>query len=74
MINFITGRCGTGKSTEVLRRMERILKETDYDAVLIVPEQQTVVWETKIAELLPETQALRVEVTNFTRLANSVFR
>lgn len=74
MINFITGRCGTGKSTEVMNRMKKLLDETDLEAVLIVPEQQTVVWETKIAAFLPENQYLRVEVTNFTRLANSVFR
>jgi len=54
--------------------ISKILNETELSAVLIVPEQQTVVWETRIAELLPENQYLRVEVTNFTRLANSVFR
>ncbi len=74
MINFILGRCGTGKSTELLRRMERTLRETERDVLLIVPEQQTVVWETRIAALLPDSSALRVEVTNFTRLANAVFR
>ncbi len=74
VINFITGRCGTGKSTEILRRIEQTLRETERDVLLIVPEQQTVVWETRIADLLPDTLALRVEVTNFTRLANAVFR
>lgn len=74
MINFITGRCGSGKSTEILQRIDRTLRETELDVLLIVPEQQTVVWETTIAERIPEGDALRVEVTNFTRLANSVFR
>lgn len=74
VINFITGRCGSGKSTEVLRNMEKTLLETELDVLLVVPEQQTVVFETKIAEVIPEHLALRVEVTNFTRLANSVFR
>ena len=64
VINFITGRCGTGKSTEVMNRMKKLLDETELEAVLIVPEQQTVVWETKIAAFLPENQYLRVEVTN----------
>lgn len=54
--------------------MQELLDNTDMEATLIVPEQQTVVWETKIAELLPDEQLLRVEVTNFTRLANAVFR
>lgn len=74
VINFILGRCGSGKSTEVLRRIEKTLRETELDVLLIVPEQQTVVWETKMAEVIPESLSLRVEVTNFTRLANSVFR
>ncbi len=74
MINYILGRCGSGKSTELLRRIDQTLAETELDILLIVPEQQTVVWETTIADRIPEEKALRVEVTNFTRLANSVFR
>ncbi len=43
-------------------------------AILIVPEQQTVMAEKEMAELLPGSAPLLFEVTNFTRLANSVFR
>ena len=74
MLNYITGRSGTGKSTAVVERIKRTAAETERDIVLIVPEQQTVVWETRIAEALPESAYLRLEITNFTRLANSVFR
>ena len=74
MLNYITGRSGTGKSTAVIERIRQTVAETDRDIVLIVPEQQTVVWETRIAEVLPESAYLRLEITNFTRLANSVFR
>ncbi len=74
MINLVTGRCGSGKSRTVTEMIKTALSETDADIVLIVPEQQTVVWETKIAELLPESVYLRLEISSFTRLANSVFR
>jgi ATP-dependent helicase/nuclease subunit B len=74
MLNYITGRSGTGKSTAVVELIKKAIAETDRDVVLIVPEQQTVVWETRIAEALPESAYLRLEITNFTRLANSVFR
>ncbi len=43
-------------------------------AVLIVPEQQTVIAEKEMAALLPESAPTVFEVTNFTRFANSVFR
>ncbi len=41
---------------------------------LIVPEQQAVVAEAEFADLLPDAAPLFFEVTNFTRLANTVFR
>ena len=44
------------------------------DCVVIVPEQETVVWERKFAFLLPPSSNLHLEVTNFTNLARSVFR
>lgn len=42
--------------------------------VLLVPEQQTVISETEMAKRLPPSSVLNFEVTNFTRLANTVFR
>ena len=41
---------------------------------LIVPEQQTVLAESNMARLLPPDAPLYFEATNFTRLANTVFR
>ncbi len=43
-------------------------------AILIVPEQQTVMAEGLMARLLSPKAALLFEVTNFTRLANTTFR
>jgi len=74
MIRFIIGRAGSGKSTFVQDEVCRVMRGTGDSAVVIVPEQQTVLWETKMAEMLPESANLRLEITNFTRLSNSVFR
>ncbi len=41
---------------------------------VIVPEQQTVSTEREFSLLLPPSSALILEITNFTRLANSVYR
>ena len=74
MINFITGRCGSGKSKLVCDSIVNEITNGNRNVVLLVPEQQTVVWETKMASILPPSSNLRLEITNFTRLANSVFR
>ena len=74
MLNFITGRAGSGKTTWIRQKIAETVAETDREIVVIVPEQQTVAWETKLAELLPPSANLRLEITNFTRLSNSVFR
>lgn len=74
MVNFVIGRCGTGKSTVICNEIVKEIREGERQVVLIVPEQQTVSWETKMARLLPPSANFRLEITNFTRLANSVFR
>lgn len=74
MIKFITGRSGSGKSFMIADTVAELIEKTDKNAVVIVPEQETVVWESRIASRLPASANLRLEVTNFTRLANSVFR
>ncbi len=74
MVNFIIGRCGTGKSAYVANAIRREIVDGQRPVVLIVPEQQTVAWETKMASLLPPSANFRLEITNFTRLSNSVFR
>lgn len=74
MLNFITGRAGTGKTTLIRQKIAEIIETTEQNITVIVPEQQTVAWETALAELLPPSANLRMEITNFTRLSNSVFR
>ena len=74
MIRFITGRSGSGKSETVTREVCDLINNTGREVVVIVPEQETVVWERKFAGLLKPSSNLRLEVTNFTNLARSVFR
>ena len=73
MIKLLFGDVGTGKSTYILD-----LIKSDYQngvrSFLIVPEQETVLRERQIASLLPSRAQLYCDATNFTRLANSVFR
>ena len=73
MLHYITGRPGSGKSETILRELEKALAAGG-NVLLLVPEQQAVLWETRLAETLPLSCQLRLEVTNFTRLTNTVFR
>lgn len=50
------------------------LTERGERVYLIVPEQKTVSAEKEMSELLPPSAPLYFEATNFTRLANTVFR
>ncbi len=72
-LHFITGRAGSGKSTAVLDGIRASLS-AGRRVFLIVPEQQAVVWESRAARALPADAALRLEIVNFTRLANLVSR
>ncbi len=54
---------------DIKRRVDK--KERVY---LVVPEQQTLLTELEMANILPSYAPLCFEVTNFPRLANTVFR
>ena len=73
MLNLIIGRSGTGKSFRV-REMIKEDIEARRQVVLIVPEQETVDWETRMVKECGVSSNLYLEVTNFTRLSNSVSR
>ena len=62
MIRFITGRSGSGKSETVTREVCDLINNTEREVVVIVPEQETVVWERKFAGLLKPSSNLRLEV------------
>lgn len=73
MITLVTGDFGSGKTTALAARI-RAEVEAGHPACLLVPEQQTVLSEQAMADLLPPSAPLCFEVSNFTRLANTVFR
>ncbi len=73
MINFIFGNNGSGKTTEILRRL-RTDADNGIPTILIVPEQQAVQTEQMTLDLLPPSAQLTLEVTNFSRLYNRVCR
>ncbi len=73
MISFLFGDEGHGKSTYIIEKIKDDTKK-GIRSFLVVPEQQTVISEKEIATLLPPSAQLYCEATNFTRLANKVFR
>lgn len=73
MLNLFLGGHGTGKSHAIAEEIKR-LSEEGKRIYLIVPEQYTLECERQYAALLPPSATLSFEVTNFSRLANTVFR
>lgn len=73
MFTLILGRFDSGKSTEIKNKIGE-LTEKGIASFLVVPEQATVSTERAYAQMLPPSAPLHFEVTNFSRLANTVFR
>ncbi len=73
MLKLIEGGFFAGGKEKIA---ELILKRTEKKekTLLIVPEQQTVTAEREMTDILPPSSPLFFEATNFTRLANSIFR
>ena len=73
MIRLITGDFGSGKTTALAELIAADVAAGKH-GFLLVPEQQTVTAERDMADMLPPSAPLCFEVSNFTRLANTVFR
>ena len=73
MIRFLFGDHTDEKNAALLRYIEENVNAGE-KAILLVPEQETVTVERRVVEALPATAQLLVEVSNFTRLANRIFR
>lgn len=75
MLTLIRGSFGSGKSYEITQRILADLR-AGHRVMLIVPEQQAVEAEGRLnsAALSSSTPVLDLEVLNFTRLADRVFR
>lgn len=72
-LTMITGDAGSGKSTLLSKEIEKDVA-AGTRSYLIVPEQETVWRERELTELLPPSYPLCFEVTNFTRLSDTVSR
>ena len=73
MLHLVLGDVGSGKTTFCLQDiLDSVAKQTP--GILLVPEQETVGLETVCTKFLPASSALCFEVSNFTRLSNTVFR
>lgn len=73
MVHFIYGPSGYGKTYTSLKYLESDIKH-DKKSIFIVPEQETVAVERTIVSLFPASAQLNIEVLNFSRLCNSIFR
>lgn len=73
MIRIIEGGFFSGAHDKIKNEI-RELVESGRRVYLLVPEQQAVLSEAEMAAFLPPHSPLFFEVTNFTRLANTVFR
>lgn len=73
MLSRIIGDSGTGKTAEIARLIASDLA-AGVRSYLIVPEQQAVSSEIYMIDRLPDNAPLLFEVTNFSRLSDTVFR
>lgn len=73
MLKLICGIAGSGKSTKIEELIAQDMAASRR-AYLIVPEQEAVTVERRMADILPPRAALTFEVVNFSRLCNLVFR
>lgn len=71
MLNFILGRPGGGKTSYIIEEIRKKVALGE-KCLLLVPEQQTFVSESMLADL-PPSSALCFEVVTFSRLAAKVF-
>ncbi len=73
MVHYIYGASGTGKTHTVMQYLAIDVKNGK-KAFVIVPEQETVAVERNVVSTLPTSAQLSVEVLNFSRLCNRIFR
>ena len=71
MTELVFGLSAKEKSAYVLDQIKLSLKQ-NRRVVLIVPEQQALVWDRRCARALPARAMMQIEIVSFTRLADSV--
>ncbi len=73
MLNLLEGGFFSRREEAVIEKIKSRV-DSGKKTLLLVPEQQTVLTEKKMAAVLPPSAPLYFEATNFTRFADSVFR
>ncbi len=73
MLHNITGRAKSGKTEYILSVCGKLIEEKKH-TFLIVPEQSALIYERKIIERFGNRSNEYIEVINFKRLCNRVFR
>ncbi len=73
MTHFIFGRSGSGKTERVCSLAAESL-DAGRRVFLVVPEQSAVDAEQKMADILGDKPTLGLEILNFKRLCNRIFR
>lgn len=73
MVHFIYGAAHSGKTERVLGGIADDARAEKH-IYLIVPEQETVALERRVVSMLEGSAQLCVEVVNFSRLCNLIFR
>ena len=70
MINFITGRSGSGKTERLYEHIAQL--DSQDRAILIVPEQSSFYNEKQLLERFGDRRAANVEVLSFRRLCSNI--
>ncbi len=73
MINFIYGRAGSGKTARICDLAAKSASE-GRRVFLLVPEQMALGTEKRMTALLENAPSLSLEILNFRRLCNHIFR
>lgn len=73
MLRIVKSGFYSGGRERIYEEIKR-LSDEGKRSILIVPEQQTVLAEATLSRIIPPSASTVFEVTNFTRLANTVFR
>ena len=73
MLSFISGRASSGKSYEILNRIEQLVKSGE-NPILLVPEQFSFQTEREVLSRLGDTLSQKVSVLSFTRLCDEMER
>ncbi|MDF2699978.1 MAG: hypothetical protein K0Q49_1534 [Haloplasmataceae bacterium] len=74
MLNILTGRSGTGKTTKILNEIVNLLKNENVEnIILFVPEQMSFQAEYEIAKQLDSKGYTKLQVFSFKRLAHRIF-